>query len=132
MLRDVAYQSNTPMFWSSMDMIGGKSSYWMGGAFNDGKGEPSQSNSEPRLRAGALPERDDPQHGTELVMAQASRPPAGSSQLLSREAAKALTDRVLMLSSADQTRVTIVSTWSGNTRFADAEHRRPAASPTPR
>jgi TldD protein len=45
MLRDVAYQSTTPVFWNSMDMIGGKSSYWMGGAFNDGKGEPSQVNS---------------------------------------------------------------------------------------
>ena len=45
MLRDVAYQSNTPIFWNSMDMIGGKSSYWLGGAFNDGKGEPSQINS---------------------------------------------------------------------------------------
>jgi predicted Zn-dependent protease len=53
-------------------------------------------------------------------MAQPSRSPAGSSPLLSREAAKALTDRVLMLSSAEQTRVTIASTWSGNTRFADA------------
>jgi TldD protein len=45
MLRDVAYQANTPVFWNSMDMIGGKSSYWLGGAFNDGKGEPSQINS---------------------------------------------------------------------------------------
>jgi TldD protein len=45
MLRDVAYQSNTPVFWNSMDMIGGKSSYWMGGSFNDGKGEPSQVSS---------------------------------------------------------------------------------------
>ena len=45
MLRDVAYQSNTPIFWNSMDMIGGKSSYWLGGSFNDGKGEPSQSSS---------------------------------------------------------------------------------------
>ncbi|MDB4878262.1 MAG: peptidase modulator of gyrase [Gemmatimonadetes bacterium] len=45
MLKDVAYQSNTPVFWSAMDMIGGPSSYWLGGAFNDGKGEPSQSNS---------------------------------------------------------------------------------------
>ncbi|HKY21088.1 MAG TPA: TldD/PmbA family protein [Vicinamibacterales bacterium] len=45
MLRDVAYQSNTPVFWNSLDMIGGKSSYWLGGAFNDGKGEPSQINS---------------------------------------------------------------------------------------
>jgi TldD protein len=54
MLRDVAYQSNTPMFWSSMDMIGGKSSYWMGGSFNDGKGEPSQSNS---VSHGCVPAR---------------------------------------------------------------------------
>ena len=45
MLRDVAYQSNTPVFWNSMDMIGGKSSYWMGGSFTDGKGEPSQVSS---------------------------------------------------------------------------------------
>jgi TldD protein len=45
MLRDVAYQSNTPIFWNSMDMIGGKSSYWLGGSFNDGKGEPAQSSS---------------------------------------------------------------------------------------
>jgi TldD protein len=45
MLRDVAYQANTPVFWNSLDMIGGTSSYWLGGAFNDGKGEPSQINS---------------------------------------------------------------------------------------
>jgi predicted Zn-dependent protease len=53
-------------------------------------------------------------------MAQAPRPSLTSSQLLTREQAKALTDRVLALSTADQTRVVIVSTWSGNTRFADA------------
>jgi TldD protein len=45
MLKDVAYQSNTPQFWNSMDMIGGKSTYWLGGSFGDGKGEPGQSNS---------------------------------------------------------------------------------------
>jgi TldD protein len=44
MLKDVAYQSNTPFFWNAMDMIGGKSSYWLGGSFNDGKGEPGQVN----------------------------------------------------------------------------------------
>ena len=54
MLRDVAYQANTPTFWNSMDMIGGKSSYWMGGAFNDGKGEPAQSNS---VSHGCVPAR---------------------------------------------------------------------------
>jgi predicted Zn-dependent protease len=53
-------------------------------------------------------------------MAQAPRPSLTSSQLLTREQAKALTDRVLALSTADQTRVVVVSTWSGNTRFADA------------
>jgi predicted Zn-dependent protease len=39
--------------------------------------------------------------------------------LLSREDARALADRVLALSRADQTRVTINSLWTGNTRFAD-------------
>jgi TldD protein len=54
MLKDVAYQANTPVFWNSMDLIGGRSSYWMGGAFNDGKGEPSQSNS---VSHGCVPAR---------------------------------------------------------------------------
>jgi predicted Zn-dependent protease len=40
--------------------------------------------------------------------------------LMSRDEARALTDRVLRMSTADQTRVTIISTWNGNTRFADA------------
>ena len=54
MLRDVAYQSNTPVFWNAMDMIGGRSSYWIGGAFNDGKGEPPQINS---VSHGCVPAR---------------------------------------------------------------------------
>jgi TldD protein len=44
-LRDVAYQSNTPEFWKSLDMLGGRSTYQLGGAFSDGKGQPVQSNS---------------------------------------------------------------------------------------
>ena len=44
-LRDVAYQSNTPEFWKSCDLLGGKSTYALGGAFNDGKGQPGQSNA---------------------------------------------------------------------------------------
>jgi len=42
-----------------------------------------------------------------------------ASAVLSRDDARALTSRVLSFSSADQTRVTIVSERSGNTRFAD-------------
>jgi len=38
--------------------------------------------------------------------------------LLTRDQAKALTDRVLAMSTADETRVNVVSSWSGNTRFA--------------
>lgn len=45
MLKDVAYQSTSKDFWNSMNMIGGRSSYWLGGSFGDGKGEPGQSNS---------------------------------------------------------------------------------------
>jgi TldD protein len=54
MLKDVAYQLRTPDFWGSMDMIGGKSSYFLGGAFNDGKGQPSQSNA---VSHGCVPAR---------------------------------------------------------------------------
>ena len=45
MLKDVAYQIRTPDFWNSLDMIGGRSTYELGGSFFDGKGQPSQSNS---------------------------------------------------------------------------------------
>ena len=44
-LRDLAYQSNTPEFWKSCDMVGGKSTYALGGACSDGKGQPMQINS---------------------------------------------------------------------------------------
>ncbi|HLE57907.1 MAG TPA: TldD/PmbA family protein [Rhodothermia bacterium] len=54
MLKDVAYQARTPEFWNSMDMIGGPKSYWLGGSFNDGKGEPGQSNS---VSHGCVPAR---------------------------------------------------------------------------
>ncbi|HWM88050.1 MAG TPA: TldD/PmbA family protein [Kofleriaceae bacterium] len=45
MLRDVAYQARTPDFWGSCDAICDKSAYYVGGSFNDGKGEPGQSNA---------------------------------------------------------------------------------------
>ena len=45
MLKDVAYQIRTPEFWNSMDMIGGKKSYTLGGSFFDGKGQPPQVNA---------------------------------------------------------------------------------------
>jgi TldD protein len=54
MLRDVAYQMRTPEFWRSMDMIGGKSSYFLGGAFTDGKGQPMQLNA---VSHGCVPAR---------------------------------------------------------------------------
>ena len=54
MLKDVAYQLRTPEFWNSMDMIGGRDSYMLGGAFNDGKGQPSQSNA---VSHGCVPAR---------------------------------------------------------------------------
>src|SRR5262245_47403978 len=46
-------------------------------------------------------------------------PTPGASQVLSRDEARALTARVLAFSTADQTRVTVISERSGNTRFAD-------------
>ena len=128
MLRDVAYQSNTPVFWNAMDMIGGKSSYWMGGAFNDGKGEPSQINS---VSHGCVPARfrnvrilnTARNVMSARLQAPGSRLPddGGGTTLLSRQEAQAL-DRARAEDErgADATRVTIVSSRGGNTRFADA------------
>jgi TldD protein len=45
MLRDVAYQSRTTDFWAACDGLGGRSTYEIPGSFNDGKGEPGQSNA---------------------------------------------------------------------------------------
>jgi len=45
MLRDVAYQSRTTDFWNSCDGLGGKATYEVNGAANDGKGEPGQVNA---------------------------------------------------------------------------------------
>jgi TldD protein len=53
-LKDVAYQMRTPDFWNSMDMIGGKKSYELGGSFFDGKGQPGQINA---VSHGAVPAR---------------------------------------------------------------------------
>jgi TldD protein len=41
-LKDVAYQGVTTEFWNSMEALGGKSTYVLGGAFNCGKGQPGQ------------------------------------------------------------------------------------------
>ena len=54
MLKDVAYQMRTPDFWNAMDMIGGKSSYELGGSFFDGKGQPGQVNA---VSHGSVPAR---------------------------------------------------------------------------
>ena len=42
MLRDVAYQARTVPFWNSLDGIGGKATYELGGAFTCGKAQPMQ------------------------------------------------------------------------------------------
>ena len=41
-VKDVAYQSRTTDFWNAMEMVGGPSTYVLGGAFNCGKGQPGQ------------------------------------------------------------------------------------------
>ncbi len=45
MLKDVAYQSRTTDFWNACDALGGRSTYELPGTFNDGKGQPGQSNA---------------------------------------------------------------------------------------
>ena len=45
MLRDVAYQSRTTDFWQACDGLGGRGTYELNGAWNDGKGQPAQINA---------------------------------------------------------------------------------------
>ena len=45
MLKDVSYQSNTQEFWNSLNDVADKEDYRLGGSFNDGKGQPSQSSA---------------------------------------------------------------------------------------
>ncbi|OGX81215.1 TldD/PmbA family protein [Hymenobacter glacialis] len=45
MLEDVAYQANTQEFWNSCSAVCDQSDYRLFGAFNDGKGQPSQSSA---------------------------------------------------------------------------------------
>jgi TldD protein len=54
MLRDVAYQGSTVEFWNAMDGLGDKSTYFLGGAPNCGKGQPEQTAP---VSHGAVPAR---------------------------------------------------------------------------
>ncbi|WP_080055241.1 TldD/PmbA family protein [Spirosoma aerolatum] len=45
MLKDVAYQANTREFWNSCVAVCDERDYRLGGAFNDGKGQPPQSSA---------------------------------------------------------------------------------------
>jgi TldD protein len=43
MLRDVAYQGRTTEFWNALDGLGDRSTYFLGGSFWCGKGQPMQA-----------------------------------------------------------------------------------------
>jgi TldD protein len=45
MLNNVAYQANTQEFWNSCAQVCDERDYRLGGSFNDGKGQPSQSSA---------------------------------------------------------------------------------------
>jgi TldD protein len=45
MLKDVAYQAINQEFWNSLVAVADERDYRLGGAFNDGKGQPGQSNA---------------------------------------------------------------------------------------
>jgi TldD protein len=41
-VRDAAYQATTTDFWGSMEAVGGRDTWVLGGAFNCGKAQPGQ------------------------------------------------------------------------------------------
>jgi TldD protein len=45
MVSDAAYVGRTPEFWNSLDMLGGVSTYELGGTVGDAKGQPAQANA---------------------------------------------------------------------------------------
>ena len=108
MLRDVAYQGSTVEFWNSMDGIGDKSTYFLGGAPNCGKGQPEQTAP---VSHGAVPARfpagERAEHGTK-----------GHRVTLCQDDAKAITNKVLALSKADSCIVSLDSTEERHVRFA--------------
>src|SRR5262245_34010396 len=71
------------------------------------------------MRTRAVPPGERREHGEERLMPRSLYAPEAPS--LTRDAAKALADRILGMSKADQLRVEIRSEWTGNTRFARAE-----------
>ena len=104
-----------------MDMIGGPKSYWLGGAFGDGKGEPSQSNS---VSHGCPPARfrnvNIVNTGREELMHEIPlRRRRGFSDARAGEGACA----IACSRSRRPTRRASTSRagWSGNTRFAGNE-----------
>ena len=123
MLKDVAYQMRTPDFWNSMDMIGGKKSYEMGGKLLRRKGTagPGQR-GEPRLRAEPLPQHQRHQHGEKGMSAPRSLFDAGSAlspgDMMSRSEAQAFLERVVKLSKADTIGAQLNGGYTGNIRFA--------------
>jgi TldD protein len=98
MLKDVAYQIRTPEFWNSMDLLGGPSTYGVGGSFGDGKGQPAQSN--------AVSHACPPTRHRVIT----SSTPDGASDMARTSLAKRraqLAERVLAFSQADEARVNI-------------------------
>ena len=74
MLKDVAYQMRTPDFWNSMDMIGGKTSYMMGGASSTARDSRARSNAVSHgCVPSALPQHQRDQHREEGMSRSDSR-----------------------------------------------------------
>ena len=123
---------HTPVFWNSMDMIGGPVVVLARRLVRRRQGRAvAVELGEPRLRAGALPQRQHHQHEEDGMIAQAL--PArtlADAELLSREQAKALADRVLAFATPTRRASTSTSGWAGNTRFAGNEITTSAAAST--
>ena len=124
MLRDVAYQSRTTDFWGACDGLGGAATYRLGGAFNDGKGEPTQLNAVshgcPVARFRGINVLEYRRQGlmSKTARKHESRKLRNNSMLLTAEEARRITDRVLGMVKADDAAVGVASQMNSNLRFA--------------
>ena len=105
MLRDVAYQSNTPVFWNCDGHDRRPVVVLDGRIVQRRQGRAGAVElGQPRLRAGALQERHDSQHEAHRMTLQASSASTRRRAAVARSGQEAIADRVLSLRGAASTR----------------------------
>ena len=138
-IEDVAYQSNTQEFWNACVAVCDERDYRMGGSFFDGKGQPGQvsavSHGSSTTRFNGInvintarslgDQAGSRDRGFEIRESALMRSRRSHNQvwrtpmsIYTEEQAKAILDKVIKLSKADECSATLSGSSGGNIRFA--------------